>query len=110
MQAALEFLLQTGRQPDILHCHDWSTAILAETYWCVPYHCVFKRTSSTCMQPCIPLRLGASVQCGYGQQLGCKHCHSLATYQSKVSCDLRSTSAVVLPSVPCGGIFCCRAS
>ena len=35
MQAALEFLLQTGRQPDILHCHDWSTAILAEAYWCV---------------------------------------------------------------------------
>ena len=24
--AALEFLLQTGRQPDILHCHDWSSA------------------------------------------------------------------------------------
>jgi hypothetical protein len=22
-KAALEFLLQTGRQPDILHCHDW---------------------------------------------------------------------------------------
>ena len=38
MQAALEFLLQTGRQPDILHCHDWSTAILAETYWCVTIH------------------------------------------------------------------------
>ena len=25
-RAALEFLLQTGRQPDIIHCHDWSTA------------------------------------------------------------------------------------
>ena len=28
-RAALEFLLQSGRQPDILHCHDWSTAHVA---------------------------------------------------------------------------------
>lgn len=33
MQAALEFLLQTGRQPDILHCHDWSTAGVAQSFW-----------------------------------------------------------------------------
>ncbi|KAK9805611.1 hypothetical protein WJX72_007789 [[Myrmecia] bisecta] len=32
-KAALEFLLQTGRQPDILHCHDWSTACIARAYW-----------------------------------------------------------------------------
>lgn len=32
-QAALEFLLQSGRQPDILHCHDWSTAPVASLYW-----------------------------------------------------------------------------
>ena len=31
--AALEFLLKTGRQPDILHCHDWSTAEVAPAYW-----------------------------------------------------------------------------
>jgi starch synthase len=31
--AALEFLLQTGRNPDILHCHDWSTATVASAYW-----------------------------------------------------------------------------
>jgi starch synthase len=31
--AALEFLLQTGRQPDILHCHDWSTAEVAGAFW-----------------------------------------------------------------------------
>ncbi len=37
-QAALEFLLQTGRQPDVLHCHDWSTASLAQAYWCAPRH------------------------------------------------------------------------
>lgn len=29
-KAALEFLLKTGRQPDILHCHDWSTAHVAK--------------------------------------------------------------------------------
>lgn len=33
LQAALEFLLQSGRQPDILHCHDWSTAGTAQAYW-----------------------------------------------------------------------------
>ena len=32
-RAALEFLLQTGRQPDVLHCHDWQTAHLAKAYW-----------------------------------------------------------------------------
>ena len=32
-KAALEFLLRTNRQPDILHCHDWSTANVAKTYW-----------------------------------------------------------------------------
>lgn len=29
----MEFLLQTDRQPDILHCHDWSTADVAKAYW-----------------------------------------------------------------------------
>ncbi|GBF95473.1 glycosyltransferase [Raphidocelis subcapitata] len=32
-KAALEFLLQTQRQPDILHCHDWQTAHVAKAYW-----------------------------------------------------------------------------
>lgn len=32
-KAALEFLLQSGRQPDILHCHDWQTAPVAKYYW-----------------------------------------------------------------------------
>ena len=36
-KAALEFLLKTGRQPDILHCHDWSTAHVAPSYW-ADYH------------------------------------------------------------------------
>ena len=31
--AALEFLVRTGRQPDILHCHDWATAEVAPAYW-----------------------------------------------------------------------------
>ena len=32
-KAALEFLLQSGRQPDILHCHDWSSAEVSRAYW-----------------------------------------------------------------------------
>ena len=35
--AALEFLLRTQRQPDIIHCHDWSTATVARAYW-TQYH------------------------------------------------------------------------
>ena len=31
--AALEFLTRTARQPDILHCHDWSSAEVARSYW-----------------------------------------------------------------------------
>jgi starch synthase len=36
-RAALEFLLRTQRQPDIIHCHDWSTAEVARNYW-TNYH------------------------------------------------------------------------
>jgi len=36
-RAALEFLLRTQRQPDIVHCHDWSTAEVAKNYW-TNYH------------------------------------------------------------------------
>jgi starch synthase len=36
-RAALEFLLRTQRQPDIIHCHDWSTAEVAKNYW-TNYH------------------------------------------------------------------------
>jgi len=36
--AALEFLLQSARQPDILHCHDWSTAEVAPAYWSKYHH------------------------------------------------------------------------
>lgn len=32
-KAALEFLLRTGRRPDILHCHDWSSGEIARAYW-----------------------------------------------------------------------------
>jgi starch synthase len=36
-RAALEFLIRTQRQPDILHCHDWSSAEVAKAYW-TEYH------------------------------------------------------------------------
>ena len=32
-KAALEFMLQTKRQPDIIHAHDWQTAACAKAYW-----------------------------------------------------------------------------
>ncbi|KAE9600860.1 putative starch synthase [Lupinus albus] len=32
-RAALEFLLQAGKKPDIIHCHDWQTAFIAPLYW-----------------------------------------------------------------------------
>lgn len=31
-------MLRTGRQPDILHCHDWSTADVAKSYWTEYHH------------------------------------------------------------------------
>jgi glycogen synthase len=27
-RAALELLLQSGKKPDIIHCHDWQTAFV----------------------------------------------------------------------------------
>ncbi|KAL7089308.1 hypothetical protein ACP275_13G179600 [Erythranthe tilingii] len=32
-RAALELLLQAGKRPDIIHCHDWQTAFVAPLYW-----------------------------------------------------------------------------
>ncbi|XAR59312.1 Starch synthase [Bertholletia excelsa] len=32
-RAALELLLQAGKKPDIIHCHDWHTAFVAPLYW-----------------------------------------------------------------------------
>ncbi|KAK4440134.1 putative starch synthase 4, chloroplastic/amyloplastic [Sesamum alatum] len=32
-RAALELLLQAGKKPDIIHCHDWQTAFVAPLYW-----------------------------------------------------------------------------
>ncbi|XP_058196106.1 probable starch synthase 4, chloroplastic/amyloplastic isoform X3 [Rhododendron vialii] len=32
-RAALELLLQTGKKPDIIHCHDWQTSFVAPLYW-----------------------------------------------------------------------------
>jgi len=37
-RAALEFLVRTGRQHDIIHCHDWSTADVAKAYWDEYHH------------------------------------------------------------------------
>lgn len=32
-RAALEWMLQSKRNPDIIHCHDWQTAPCAKSYW-----------------------------------------------------------------------------
>lgn len=32
-RAAMEFLLQSGKRPTIIHCHDWQTALVAVFQW-----------------------------------------------------------------------------
>jgi len=32
-RAVLEFLLKTGKQPDVLHCHDWHAALVPVLRW-----------------------------------------------------------------------------
>ena len=32
-RAALEFLFKTGRRPDIIHCHDWTTGLTPAILW-----------------------------------------------------------------------------
>lgn len=34
-RAALELLLQSGKKPDIIHCHDWQTAFVV---WTLNFH------------------------------------------------------------------------
>ncbi|XP_010243710.1 PREDICTED: probable starch synthase 4, chloroplastic/amyloplastic isoform X2 [Nelumbo nucifera] len=37
-RAALELILQAGKKPDIIHCHDWQTAFVAPLYWDLYIH------------------------------------------------------------------------
>ncbi|KAJ4981526.1 hypothetical protein NE237_032363 [Protea cynaroides] len=37
-RAALELILQAGKKPDIIHCHDWQTAFVAPLYWDLYVH------------------------------------------------------------------------
>jgi starch synthase len=32
-KAALEFILQSGKRPDVIHCHDWQTGLLPVMLW-----------------------------------------------------------------------------
>ena len=69
-QAALEFILQSGRQPDILHCHDWSTATVARSAVAAPVHSLALALHlrwdvhiSTCVPPGKPPQATGALLC-----------------------------------------------
>ncbi len=37
-RAAMEFLLQSGKRPDIIHCHDWHTGLVPVLLWEIYQH------------------------------------------------------------------------
>ncbi len=37
-RAAMEFLYKTGKHPDIIHCHDWQTALVPVLLWEIYQH------------------------------------------------------------------------
>lgn len=37
-RAAMEFLLQSGKRPDIIHCHDWHTGLVPVFQWEIYQH------------------------------------------------------------------------
>ena len=37
-RAAMEFLLQSGKRPDIIHCHDWHTGLAPVFHWEIYQH------------------------------------------------------------------------
>lgn len=41
-RAALEFLLQFGKRPNIIHCHDWPVAVVVGTSTFLPTSLVFE--------------------------------------------------------------------
>ena len=44
-RAALEYLLRQGKHPDIIHLHDWQTALCAPLFWDI-YHNQVKRNEA----------------------------------------------------------------
>lgn len=42
-RAALEFLLKANKHPDIIHCHDWQTALVPVLFWEMYQHLGLRR-------------------------------------------------------------------
>jgi hypothetical protein len=79
-RACMEYLHQTGRQPHIIHYHDWHTAVAPVLYWDI-YHplglnqvreivvlCPIRRRSAAALErvigfPCAPRRSGRRCRC-----------------------------------------------
>jgi starch synthase len=38
-RAALEFMLKTGKHPDVIHCHDWQTGLVPVLLYEIYKHC-----------------------------------------------------------------------
>lgn len=43
-RAALEYLQKVGKQPDILHLHNWQTAAIAPLFWDIFYNAGLQNT------------------------------------------------------------------
>lgn len=37
-RASLDYIVKSGKQPDILHIHNWETAIVAPLFWDIFAH------------------------------------------------------------------------
>lgn len=42
-RACLEYLRQSGRQPDVVHCHEWQASTVPMLFWETEFHQVGRR-------------------------------------------------------------------
>lgn len=47
-RASLEYILKSGKQPNVLHIHNWQTAAVAPIFWEIYANQVTRKSVSSC--------------------------------------------------------------
>ena len=57
-RACLEYLRISGRNPDIIHAHEWQLSAVPMLYWCAPHPRGCNEPSGLCLLFLVRIRMG----------------------------------------------------